>query len=423
MNAEDFLLRPPRSSRLKSRRRSSIFSPVLTSTFRVFCVSSDRSVLIVGGGLAGLTVARLLHRAGIAFKLLEARRRLGGRVLSVDTAGMASCDGFDLGPSWFWPDMQPAFGRLVDDLGLASFAQKDEGDIIFHRRPLEPPRRYGGMKQASRSMRMVGGTACVISALAASLPDGSIEFGAQATAARLVGDEVELCFVDATGAERAYRSSLVVFALPPRLLEATVSFAPGIDETSVRRWRNTPTWMAPHAKFLAAYDRAFWIEKGLSGTAQSMVGPLAEIHDATTASGKAALFGFLGLSADDRASSGEEAIIASCIRQLALLFGPDAAKPRATFFKDWVTDPLTATKLDRIAAGQPIVERRPWVGEEWRDRIILAGSETSSRHPGYLAGAVDAAERAAASVIAWQTPNRRGWVASAANIAAANHRR
>jgi monoamine oxidase len=181
--------------------------------------------------------------------------------------------------------------------------------------------------------------------------------------------------------------------------------------------------MAPHAKFLAAYDRAFWIEKGLSGTAQSMVGPLAEIHDATTASGKAALFGFLGLSADDRASSGEEAIIASCIRQLALLFGPDAAKPRATFFKDWVTDPLTATKLDRIAAGQPIVERRPWVGEEWRDRIILAGSETSSRHPGYLAGAVDAAERAAASVIAWQTPNRRGWVASAANIAAANHRR
>lgn len=29
----------------------------------------------------------------------------------------------------------------------------------------------------------------------------------------------------------------------------------------------------------AIYDRPFWREAGLSGTAQSMVGPLAEIHD------------------------------------------------------------------------------------------------------------------------------------------------
>ncbi|OAF19624.1 flavin monoamine oxidase family protein [Bradyrhizobium neotropicale] len=362
--------------------------------------SSDRAVLIVGAGLAGLTVAHLIHRAGLDFRLLEARLRLGGRILSVDEKGLPAGDGFDLGPSWFWPDMQPSLGRLVESLGLASFAQRSDGDVLFHRFSREAPQRFGGVGQAPVSMRVVGGTASIVTALAAGLPEGSIELGARATAARLDGDEVELSFVDGSGAERMDRSSQIVFALPPRLLEATVSFTPGIDAVSARRWRNTPTWMAPHAKFFAVYDRPFWREKGLSGTAQSMVGPLVEIHDATTASGKAALFGFLGLSGEDRASQGKDAIVASCVLQLALLFGPEAAEPRATLIKDWATDPLTATNRDRAAAGHPVADRRPWVGERWRDHIVLAGSETSAREPGYLAGAVNAAEGAAASLIA-----------------------
>ncbi len=71
------------------------------------------TVAIIGGGLAGLCAARLLHAAGVDFQLLEARERLGGRILSVDATGLASDDGFDLGPSWFWPEMQPALGGYV----------------------------------------------------------------------------------------------------------------------------------------------------------------------------------------------------------------------------------------------------------------------------------------------------------------------
>ena len=78
----------------------------------------DTDVLIVGGGLAGLTAARLLHRSGIDFRLLEARDRLGGRILSAGADGNPSADGFDLGPSWFWPAAQPAMAALVADLGL-----------------------------------------------------------------------------------------------------------------------------------------------------------------------------------------------------------------------------------------------------------------------------------------------------------------
>jgi monoamine oxidase len=57
------------------------------------------TVAIVGGGLAGLYAGRLLHSAGIAFQLFEARDRAGGRILSTDESGRVSADGFDLGPA------------------------------------------------------------------------------------------------------------------------------------------------------------------------------------------------------------------------------------------------------------------------------------------------------------------------------------
>jgi monoamine oxidase len=157
--------------------------------------------------------------------------------------------------------------------------------------------------------------------------------------------------------------------------------------------------MAPHAKFVALYDRPFWCEAGLSGTAQSLVGPLVEIHDATTASGQAALFGFVGVPAERRATAGRDAIVSASVRQLARLFGPQAGKPRATLFKDWAADPLTATDDDQVAGGHPSPDRRPWVNGRWRDHISMAGSETSASDPGYLAGAVDAAERAVADIL------------------------
>src|SRR3546814_19629217 len=90
-------------------------------------------VAIVGGGLAGLVAARSLHQAGTEFILLEARERLGGRILSAGTAGEPSADGFDLGPSWFWPDLQTGLDALVPELGLPLFTQPAHGHIRLKR--------------------------------------------------------------------------------------------------------------------------------------------------------------------------------------------------------------------------------------------------------------------------------------------------
>jgi len=351
------------------------------------------SVAIVGGGLAGLYAARRLHALGIDFHLFEARDRLGGRILTANDQGHSSNDGFDLGPSWFWPEMQRGLAALVDELGLETFPQYSDGDMVVERLPHEEPRRYQGMPQAPQSMRVAGGTGAFIPALSETLPREALRLGMRVRHATLNNSEVLLTIVAPDGAEQEVAAEHVIFALPPRLLASSVAFTPDIDSATAILWRHTATWMAPHAKFFALYRQPFWRDAGLSGTAQSQVGPLVEIHDATTASGMPALFGFLGVHADQRAALGEDALTHACITQLTRLFGPEAGHPHATLLKDWAADPLTATADDRAPTGHPEPARIPWVTGAWKNRMFLAGSETSTTAPGYLAGAIAAAER------------------------------
>ena len=358
-------------------------------------------VAIVGAGLAGLQAARLLHAAKVAVVVLEARTRLGGRILTVNERGAPAADGFDLGPSWYWPRMQPAIAELIAELRLPAIGQHSEGDVIFERMSREGPQRYAGQAQEQLTFRLAGGSGALVHALARDLPRERVLPGAQVTAMTLLRDgrggvELTIHRGDGTGTATDERllAECVIAAVPPRLLDATVRFTPGLDPATSRRWRETATWMAPHAKFLAVYERPFWRDAGLSGTAQSMVGPMSEIHDATTAAGRGALFGFLGVGAEQRAALGEASLTRACVDQLVRTFGPHAEHPRATLVKDWAADPLTATAADHVASGHPAPRTDAWVSAPWSDGLVLGGSETSPSEPGYLAGAVIAARQA-----------------------------
>ena len=242
-------------------------------------------------------------------------------------------------------------------------------------------------------MRLVGGTGAIVSALVKALPEERLHPDVRVTRIAMQDGGLHLSLragatVNELVAER------VILALPPRLLASTIDFKPALDSATLARWGQTATWMAPHAKFFALYDRAFWRESGLSGTAQSNAGPLVEIHDATSASGSAALFGFLGLDRKQRLAVGEAALVNASIAQLVRLFGPPAGQPRATLFKDWTADAFTSTEADELADGHPVPDPRSWITGNWASYISLASSETSATNPGYLAGALDAAERA-----------------------------
>ena len=254
-------------------------------------------------------------------------------------------------------------------------------------------------------MRLAGGMAALIRALMRDLPSDSLHFEARVAGLQLTGDGVELSVHHTGGRREAVRAAQIIAALPPRILAAAVQFDPAPEPQTLQRWQDTPTWMAPHAKVFAIYDRPFWRDAGLSGTAQSMVGPLVEIHDATTASGRAALFGFVGIGTEQRETLGEAALVSACIQQLTRIFGPQAAHPRATLYKDWAADPLTATLQDRLSADHPHGSAGGWVSGPWHDRLTLAGSETSPREAGYLAGAVEAS-RLAVDAVAKRLPGQ-----------------
>lgn len=350
-------------------------------------------VAILGGGLAGLHAARLLHRAQVPFQLFEARDRLGGRIHTVDATGQTHDDGFDLGPSWFWLGTQPGLAHLIAELGLAVFAQHTAGDMLFERSGHERPERVKAVGQDQGSMRLAGGMGALVRALANDLPADCIHLNTRVIALRLIPDGVALTIEGGGQQSEQVTARHVISTLPPRLMADAIGLDPAMDTAIISRWRATPTWMAPHAKFFAVYDRPFWQQDGLSGMAQSLVGPLAEIHDATTASGKAALFGFVGLPAAARATLPQDAIIHAVIEQITRLFGPQAAKPQATLLKDWATDRFTATEADSMSSAHPVATRAPMVTGVWTDRLHLAGSETSSTDPGYLAGAVAASHR------------------------------
>jgi monoamine oxidase len=360
---------------------------------------SRLDVVVVGAGLSGLYTCRGLQAAGVSFSVIEARNRPGGRILTEVETGSSTHDAFDLGPSWFWPEVYPPFATLLRELELAAFEQNTDGDVIVERMSREPSQRYRRISDGPRSMRIQGGTGALIRRLTEAMPRESISLNSRLTKMSLCEQGVDLTVSDVQGNTKTISTRHVIAALPPRLLEATVSFTPAIDEAVANRWRNTPTWMAGQAKFFALYDRPFWRESGLSGTAQSMVGPMAEIHDATTASGGAALFGFVGVPANQRAKFGQDAIASACVGQLARIFGPKAGLPLKTLLKDWASDPFTATERDRTPSHYFGSPNAPWVPSAWQDYLFLSGSETSHIEAGFLAGALEAASVAVDRVL------------------------
>lgn len=358
-------------------------------------------IAIVGGGLAGLVAAWRLQQQGVRdVVLFEARATVGGRILSVDAHGsrvdtaLPALDRFDLGPSWFWPAMQPQLDRLVTELGLERFAQFEDGDLLVERAARQPPQRMRGYVNDPPSMRLAGGTGALVAALRARLDDAVVSTGLTVRRLRCELAHVDLTVNDAAGIATMWQVEQVLLALPPRLAATRVQFDPPLPAELARRWQGTPTWMAPHAKYVAVYDTPFWREQGLSGGARSGAGPMGETHDISMPGGHAALFGFLGVPSQVRRQVSDEVLRMHCRAQLVRLFGERAGAPLGDALKDWANDPLTATDEDQDAADHHAAA--PPSGADhgaWQRRLIGIGSEWSPQFPGYLAGAVDAAER------------------------------
>ncbi len=348
---------------------------------------------IIGGGLCGLALARSLRQQGRGFALYEARPRLGGRILSAvcPRSGLA----VDLGPTWFWPDTQPLVSQLIGDLKLAHFPQHDEGTLLHLRDPDKRPEAIEGQQVHNGAHRLEGGMGALVEALAEELPSEQIHLDHALVRLQDRGDHIELGF---RAGERLLevKARHVVLAIPPRLLDVSVSFNPELDGATRYAMREAATWMAAQAKVVISYAQPYWRNAGQSGNAfvshdQAVLGEIFDACDATAT--RAALGGFLAFSPELRQSFavGLPMLMAS---QMSHVFGA-ALENGEQHYQDWANEPYTCCALDRnapatehTAVANPLLRRPLWDG-----KLFLGGSETAANAAGYLEGALDAARR------------------------------
>ncbi len=355
-------------------------------------------MLVVGGGLSGLHTLYRLHSQGISCSVIEARKRMGGRILSVNQDEVGTSHGrlgFDLGPAWFWPG-QTRMLDLINELGLQSevFTENPIGATIFEDANGEVQRLGNGGAMAG-SYRLRGGIGQIIARLEDILPERLITTDRRVTHLSLGESRVKVTSED--NEESPRNSQYVVLALPPRIAMATISFTPNLSESRVEALNNIATWMAGQAKVVVIYNQPFWREQGLSGDVMSRRGPLQEIHDASVPGLEPfALFGFVGVPAQYRREK-EADLKAAAVDQLIRLFGDQAANPTEVILKDWAFDLYTATEHDqRPLLAHPSNDVGEVAEFDWQNRLIWSGTETASKtgcHNGYLEGALESSER------------------------------
>ncbi|MBR8829915.1 MAG: L-amino acid dehydrogenase [Chroococcopsis gigantea SAG 12.99] len=83
--------------------------------------------IVIGAGLAGLITARDLKRAGLEVLVLEARDRIGGRMVG---EYLPSGQWIDKGGQWVGPT-QDRFLALVDEYGIRRFTSPSEGKKVL----------------------------------------------------------------------------------------------------------------------------------------------------------------------------------------------------------------------------------------------------------------------------------------------------
>jgi len=345
--------------------------------------------IIVGAGLSGLYTAYRLEQAGVSYRVLEARDRVGGRIhCEARPLPGGEVARYDLGPAWVWPQLQPLMAELVEALGVPLFPQRVQGAGLYEDMTTGTPVRLDTPSPHGDSFRIAHGALSLVEALADRLAPNRVVLGQRVVSMADADGRVALQVDGGTD----WEAEQVIIAMPPRLFARTVECVPELPPALREHMRSTPTWMASHAKLLAFYEIPFWESQRLSGEVFSRIGPLTEVYDASPAgTGDHALFGFFGLTADARRQLGTETLIEHALAQLVRLFGPEAKQVLDVRIKDWSEDPLTATADDaRPPAGHPAYGWPAGPPVVWNGKLIFSGTEMAADSGGYLEGALEA---------------------------------
>jgi monoamine oxidase len=112
----------------------------------------EADVVVVGAGLAGLTAARRLVAAGRSVVVLEARDRVGGRVLNLELPN----GGVSEGGAEFIGPTQNRIKALADEVGVGTFATYNSGKNLLYKGGKRTPYATDGLLGAVPPVDVAG---------------------------------------------------------------------------------------------------------------------------------------------------------------------------------------------------------------------------------------------------------------------------
>jgi len=296
--------------------------------------------------------------------------------------------------TWMQTNLKSAVARFIMRAGILGYLAVEPRDISFLHL-LFYIHSGGGAENLHKfglAERLQGGAQTVSDKVAEQLGDRII-FN---TAVKEINQTGEWVIVHTN--KGSFQGNRVIVAMPPAMA-GRIFYQPNL--TANRDGYTQRSFMASTIKIHAVYPTPFWREQGLSGQVISDEPPLDVTHDNTPPSGQPGIMaGFIfGQNGRNFADKSSEEIERAVIASLVKYFGSKASKPSAFYIANWPSETwsrgcYSGQMPPGVWTGYPNALRTPV------DRIHWAGTETATRWWGYMDGAVQSGERAAAELLA-----------------------
>ncbi|MBJ7881673.1 flavin monoamine oxidase family protein [Gelidibacter salicanalis] len=343
-------------------------------------------IIIIGAGLSGLLTAYRLKIAGIPFKILEARERIGGRIHTVFGTKNTPVE---MGATWFGA-YHTHLMALLQELDVHYYEQYMEGTVFFQPFSTSPAQSMQLPSQQA-SYRISSGTSHLIDILYKKLDPEDVLCHQSVKAITFQNNAV---IVKATD---VFEPSHVVLAIPPKLWSKKIVFTPTLPDQLKHIAQHTHTWMEDSIKVAVTYAEPFWRQKQISGTLFSNTGPITEFYDhCNRGVSTFALCGFINSSFKHLSTVERRAKV---VTQITTVFGRQAEE-----FMDY-KECIWSEEADTFEVSEtPLFPHQnnghPIFGNSfYDDRLFISSAEASSEFPGYMDGAVHSGNTTAKKLI------------------------